>query len=76
MFNSPITSIFRIFNEINDFKEIQNRLQDGGYFNVKDVIVTSLSLLMTSYLLSGITILSDMLLVRLCGNTSNNKSYK
>ena len=50
MFFSPITSIFRIVNEINAFKEIQNGgskmadsrwwIQDGGYFDVKYVIVT------------------------------------
>ena len=49
------------------------RIQDGGFFNVKDVIVTSLLLLMTTNLLSGTRILSDMLLLRLCGYTSNSE---
>ena len=53
MFYSPISSISRIFNEINDFKEIQNGgsrwpIQDGGYFDIKDVIVTSLLLMTTN----------------------------
>ena len=40
-----LTSIqFSIFNKINDFKEIKMadprwRIQYGGYFNIKDVIV-------------------------------------
>ena len=67
MFYSPIILIFRIFNEISDFKEIQN---SGSKMAV---IVTSLLLLMTTNLLSGAKILSDMLLLRLCGYTSNNK---
>ena len=46
------------------------RIQDGGYFNVKNVIVTSLLLLMATNLLSDTRILSDMLLLRLCGCTS------
>ena len=70
MFCSPIPSIFRIFNEINDSKW---RFQDGGYFAVKNVIVTSLLLLMTNNLLSCTRILSDMLLLRLCGYTSNRE---
>ena len=45
--------MFGIFYEINDFKE----LQDGGYFSVKNVIVTSLLLLMATNLLSGTRIL-------------------
>ena len=49
------------------------RIQDGGYFNVKNVIVTSLLLLMATNLLSGTRILSDMLLLRLCGYTSNSE---
>ena len=49
------------------------RIQDGAYFNIKDVIVTSLLLLMTNNLLLGKPILSDMLLLRLCGYTSNRE---
>ena len=48
-------------------------VQDGGYFTVKNVIVTSLLLLMATTLLSGTGILSDMLLLRLCGYTSNSE---
>ena len=51
------------------------RIQDGGYFNVKDVIVTSLLLLMTANLLLGTRKLSDMLLLRLCGFSSNSEEY-
>ena len=84
MFNSPIPLIFRISNEIKDFKEIQNggskiahsrwRIQDCGYFDVKDVIVASLSLLMTTNLSPFTRILLDMLLqLRLCGYTSHRE---
>ena len=48
-------------------------IQDGGYFNVKNVIVTSLLLLMVTNLSSDTRILSDMLLLRLCGYTSNSE---
>ena len=78
MFYSPITSIFRIFYEINDFKEIQNggsKMADQRWrlFQCKKRIVTSLLLLMVANLLSGTRILSDMLLLRLCGYTSNSE---
>ena len=47
-------------------------IQDGGYFNVKDVIVTSSMLLMTTTnLLSGKINLLNMLLLRVCGYQSN-----
>ena len=49
------------------------RIQDGDYFNVKNVVVTSLLLLIETNLLSGTGILSDMLLLRLCGYTSNSE---
>ena len=45
-------------------------VQNGGNFNVKNVIMTSLLLLMAPNLLSDTIILSDMLLLRLCGFTS------
>ena len=64
MFYSPTTSIFRILNEINDFKEIQNGESKMAAL-LKYVIVTSLLLLMTTNMLSGIRILSDIILVRL-----------
>ena len=48
-------------------------IQDGGYFNVKNVTVTSLLLLMTANLLSGTRIPSDMFLLSLCGYTSNSQ---
>ena len=78
MFYSPITSIFRIFYEINGFKDIQNggskmADQNGGYLDVKNFIVTSLLLLMTTFLLLDTRILSDMLLLRLGGYTSNSE---
>ena len=38
-----------------------------------NVIVTSLLLLMATNLLSGTRILSDMLMLRLCGNTLNTE---
>ena len=48
------------------------RIQDGGYFNIKDIlIVTSSMLLMTTKLLLGTTNLSNMLLLRSCGYKSN-----
>ena len=50
------------------------RIQDGGYFDVKDVILTSLLLVMTTNLLSCTIILSDMLLLRLCGYTSSREA--
>ena len=49
------------------------RIQDGGHFYVKNVTVTSLLMLMTTYLLSCTSILSDMLLLRLCGYTPNRE---
>ena len=76
MFCRLITSIFKIFNEINDFKEIQSggfKMTDGSYFDVKDVIMTSLLLLMITKLLSCTRLLSDMLLQRRCGYTSNRE---
>ena len=48
-------------------------VQDGGYFNFKNVIVTSLLLLMATKLLLGTRILSDMLMLRPYGYTSNSK---
>ena len=49
------------------------RIQDGGYFPVKNVIVTSLFLLMATNLLSGTKILSDMSLPKLCGCKSDSE---
>ena len=72
MFYSPIISIFRIFYEINDFKEIQNGGSKMAAI-VKNIVVTSVLLLMETNLLSGTGILSDMLLLRLCGYTSNSE---
>ena len=48
------------------------RIQDGGYFNAKNVMVTSLLLPIATNLLSDTRILSDILLLRLCGYTSNS----
>ena len=75
MFYSPKSSIFRIFYEINEFKKFKMAApsDDGGYFNVKSFIVTLLLLLMASNLFSGTIILSEMLLLRLCGYTSNSE---
>ena len=47
------------------------RIQDGGYFNTKDVIVTYLLLLMAINQLKGSRILSDMLRLRFYSYTSN-----
>ena len=58
IFYSPITSIFRIFNKkkrnLRKFKMADPIwwIQDDSFFDVKDVIVTSLLLLMTANLLS------------------------
>ena len=49
------------------------RIGDGGYFDVKNVILTSLLLLMTTNLLSGTKIPSDMLLLSLYGYTLNRE---
>ena len=52
------------------------RIQDSCNYDVKDVIVTSLLLLITTNLLSCTRILSDMLLLRLRGYTSNLEEMK
>ena len=49
------------------------RIQDGSYFNVKNVIVTSLLLLMATNLFSGPRMLSDMFLLKPCGYTSKSE---
>ena len=62
------------FGEIQNGRDLRWRIQDGGYFNVKDVIGTPLLLQMTTYLLFGTRILSYMLLITLvCGYTSNGE---
>ena len=49
------------------------RIQNGGYFNVENVILTSLLLLMTTNLLPDTIISLDMLLLRLCGYPAKGK---
>ena len=70
-FYGKLTAIFRISNKINDFKEIQNDasktgFQDSAYFSIKDVIVTSSSLLLITT-----NLFSHMLMVRDSGYTYN-----
>ena len=67
MFYSPITLILGIV------KDSKWRFQNSDYFNILDVIVTSVSLLMTTKHLLGTRILSDMWLLRLRGYTSNRE---
>ena len=72
---NPILGYFMKLTILTKFKmaDPRWRIQDGGYFYVKYVIVTSLLLLMLTYPLSGTRILSDSLLLRLCGYTSSSK---
>ena len=59
--------------KLKKFKMAYTRwcIKDGGYCNIKDVTVTSLLFLMITNLLSNTIILSNMLLLRVCGYKSN-----